>query len=88
MVVLDHYTYLLRAIRENQKKSLVEWNALIRTALLEIDNALGNESLIVEGEPSFSFEEYRKQMERIAANVQVSPSRELRLDKIAEKLPS
>ena len=85
--MLDHYTYLLRAIRENQKKSLVEWNALIRTALLEIDNALGNESLVVEGEPSFSFEDYRKHMERIAANVQMSPSRVLRLEKIAERLP-
>ena len=68
--MLDHYTTLLRAIRENQKRTIPEWNALIRVALLEIDEALGKESLVMEDKNPSTFEQYRKYMERIAADLQ------------------
>ena len=73
--MLDHYTTLLRVIRENQKRTIPEWNALIRVALLEIDEALGNESLVMEDKSPSTFEQYRKYMEGLAANLQQSQGR-------------
>ncbi|HYY90383.1 MAG TPA: hypothetical protein VE955_00175 [Candidatus Dormibacteraeota bacterium] len=73
--MLDHYSYLLRAIRENQKKTIPEWNALIRTALLEIDEALGKDGLVIEDRSPSTFEDYRKHMERLAASLQLSQGR-------------
>lgn len=69
---LHHFDYLLRMIRENQKKSMPEWIGLVRSALMEVDEGLGKHVIVLENTEPVSFEEFRKILERIAADLHVT----------------
>jgi hypothetical protein len=45
-------------IQENQKKTISDWNVLVRAALLEIDDQIG-ESKVSERNAVLTFEEFR-----------------------------
>ena len=62
----NHFAYLLRMIREDQKKTISEWNALIRTALIEIDEEIRDVS-VSERNAVFTFEEYRNRLQNLGA---------------------
>jgi hypothetical protein len=53
-------------IQENQKKTTSEWNALIRAALMEIDQHIG-EASISERNAVLTFEEYRDKLQNLGA---------------------
>jgi len=63
----NHFAYLLRMIREDQKKTISEWNALIRTALIEIDEEIRDVS-VSERNAVFTFEEYRNRLQNLGAS--------------------
>jgi len=62
----NHFAYLLRMIQENQKKTTSEWNALIRAALMEIDQHIG-EASVSERNAVLTFEEYRNKLQNLGA---------------------
>jgi len=53
-------------IREDQKKTISEWNALIRTALIEIDEEIRDVS-VSERNTVFTFEQYRNRLQSLGA---------------------
>jgi hypothetical protein len=52
-------------IRENQKKTLFEWNALIRAALIDIDQEIGEASMS-DRSTVLTFEEYRTRLQKLS----------------------
>ena len=62
----NHFAYLLRMIREDQKKTISDWNALIRTALIEIDEEIRDTS-VSERNAVLTFEEYRNRLQSLGA---------------------
>ncbi len=62
----NHFAYLLRMIREDQKKTISEWNALIRTALIEIDEEIRDVS-VSERNTVLTFDEYRNRLQSLGA---------------------
>jgi hypothetical protein len=59
-------------IRENQKKSMTEWIGLIRSALVEVDEGLGKHVIVLENPEPVSFDDFRKIMTRIAADLEMA----------------
>ena len=64
-----HFVYLLRMIREGQKKTIGDWNILVRTALSEVDETITRDFSTSNTE-TFSFEGYRKDMESLGKKVE------------------
>jgi hypothetical protein len=60
-------------IREKQKKSMVEWIGLVRSALIEVDDAMGRNVIVLEDQTEpIAFEDFRKVMERIALDLEMA----------------
>ena len=79
---------------KEQKKTVGEWNALVRVALLEVNDAIGNRDLVIEGHETVTFDEYRKAMEKIATEMPMAAAvasldnvHSERVRKLQEKLP-
>ncbi len=68
---LRQFEYLLRMINEGQKKSVAEWTALVRMALLEVDEAIGKGVIMFDDE-SMDFRSYQKFMERVATDLELA----------------
>jgi len=51
---------------EGQKKSIAEWNTLIRMSLAEIDDLIKG-AQTANSVITYSFDEYRRELEKIAA---------------------
>ena len=47
---------------------MFEWNSLIRVALLELNDALGTDTISEDNE-AISFPEYQKRMEQLASTI-------------------
>lgn len=69
---LRQFDYLLRMIKEKQKKSMVEWIGLVRSALVEVDEAIGKNVIVLEQTEPVSFDDFRKVMERIALDLNMA----------------
>lgn len=69
---LRQFDYLLRIIKEDQKKSMAEWIGLIRSALIEVDEAIGRNVIVLEQSEPIRFEEFRKIMARIAEDLNMA----------------
>jgi hypothetical protein len=71
---IRYFQYLTRSIAEGQKKSIAEWNTLIRMSLSEIDDLIRG-AQVANSVHTFSFDEYRLELEKIAAarGVQIPP---------------
>ena len=69
--MLQQFAYLLRAMRD-QKKTVVEWNALVRVALFEVNEAIAKNDLVLEGRDTVTFDEYRRFMEKIGSEMSLA----------------
>jgi hypothetical protein len=65
-MAMRYFQYLTRSIAEGQKKSIAEWNTLIRMSLSEIDDLIKG-AQIANSVETYSFDEYRREIEKIAA---------------------
>lgn len=74
----------MREIEGKRKHTVVEWNALIRVALFEVNEAIGKESITVENPAAIDFDEYQNFMQRIA---KMSDSNSPSLQSAAQRLP-
>lgn len=69
---LRQFDYLLRMIKEKQKKSMIEWIGLVRSALMEVDEAIGRSVIVLEDTEPIVFDDFRKVMERIALDLNMA----------------
>jgi hypothetical protein len=64
-MALRYFQYLTRSIAEGQKKSIAEWNTLIRMSLSEIDDLIKG-TQVANSVETYSFDQYRREVEKIA----------------------
>lgn len=69
---LKQFDYLAKEWNSGKKHKPVEWIALIRVALLELDNAIGHDIVSIEGNETTTGPEFQKYLERIGANVNLA----------------
>lgn len=63
--MLRQFDYLLGEIRQKHKHTVVEWNSLIHTALIEINESISKKEIIFESETTLDFSEYQAYMQRL-----------------------
>jgi hypothetical protein len=64
-MAIRYFQYLTRSIAEGQKKSIAEWNTLIRMSLSEIDDLIKG-AQVANSVETYSFDQYRRELEKIA----------------------
>ena len=62
----NNFAYLLRMVKENQRKTVSEWNGLIRAALKEVDELIG-ETDMPERNAVLTFDEYLNRLQTLGA---------------------
>jgi hypothetical protein len=73
-MAIRYFQYLTRSIAEGQKKSIAEWNTLIRMSLSEIDDLIKG-AQVANSVETYSFDQYRRELEKIATarGVEIPP---------------
>ena len=62
----------MRMINEKQKKPMVEWIGLVRSARVEVDEAIGRNVIVLKEKEPVSFDDFRPIMERIALDLNMA----------------